>query len=71
MIIVGYVDIVFTCLFSIEAFIKIVAKGFVNNKLGPVIPYIRNSWNCLDFFVVVASLIDLSLLLAGVEMTEF
>ena len=48
MIVVGYIDIVFTCLFTIEAMIKIIAKGFMFNNLGPVEPYIRNAWNSLD-----------------------
>ena len=38
--------------------------------MGPVEPYIKNSWNKLDFFVVVASLVDLSFLLAEVDMTS-
>jgi hypothetical protein len=39
------IDIVFTVLFFIEAVIKILAHGFVFNRLGPVLPYIRNVWN--------------------------
>ena len=72
VIILGYVDITFTCLFTIEALIKIIAKGFISNRLGPVIPYLRNSWNLLDFFVVAASLVDLVfLLLKGDAAAEF
>ena len=71
MIVVAYIDILFTILFALESMIKIIAKGFFKNRLGPVVPYIKNSWNCLDFFVVVASLIDLTLFLAGIDMTEF
>lgn len=53
-----------------ECAIKIIAKGFFRNKLGPVIPYISNSWNQLDFFVVLASLVDLTLMLLKVDMTS-
>jgi len=60
MIVLGYIDTIFTSLFFGEALIKIVGKGFCVNKLGPVEPYIKNSWNALDFFVVCASLLDLS-----------
>ena len=64
MIVLGYIDISFTCLFTVEMCIKIIGKGFYFNKMGPVIPYIKSSWNQLDFFVVMASLVDLCLLLA-------
>ena len=66
----GFIDLAFTALFFMECAIKIIAKGFIKNKLGPVIPYIKNSWNQLDFFVVVASLVDLTFMLAGVDMTS-
>lgn len=36
MLILGYIDIGFTVIFSLEAAIKIIAKGFFRNKLGPV-----------------------------------
>jgi len=57
--IIANIDIVFTCLFTIEAVIKIIAKGFYFNKMGPIEPYIKNSWNILDFFVVASALMDL------------
>jgi len=63
MHILGVVDICFTVLFFIEAMIKIIAKGFFYNNLGPVLPYMDSYWNMLDAFVVAASLIDLVFLI--------
>lgn len=61
------IDVVFTVLFFIEAAIKILAHGFLFNRLGPVTPYIRSVWNQLDFFVVAASLIDLTFMISGLD----
>ena len=52
-----WVDIGFNVFFFIEAFVKIVSLGFIFDK-GT---YLRDSWNMLDFIIVVASLLDLSL----------
>ena len=49
------IDIIFVTLFVIEAFIKIVATGFVGHKSS----YLRSAWNVLDFIVIVASLFSL------------
>mmetsp|Transcript_15907 Transcript_15907/g.24536 ORF Transcript_15907/g.24536 Transcript_15907/m.24536 type:complete len:213 (+) Transcript_15907:5159-5797(+) len=62
------IDVVFTCLFTIEALIKIIAKGLIFNNLGPISPYLNSSWNQIDFFVVMASLIDLVFSIIGVDM---
>jgi hypothetical protein len=43
-------EYVFLFIYSIEMYIKIIAKGFVLNKYT----YLRNPWNWLDF-VVIAS----------------
>jgi hypothetical protein len=48
-------DIVFTVLFTIEMVIKVIAMGFVWQKNS----YFRDSWNKLDFVVVVAGYISL------------
>lgn len=61
------IDVVFTILFSIEAFIKIIAKGLLFNNLGPVLPYLRSYWNILDVVVVLASLIDLIFQVIGID----
>jgi hypothetical protein len=41
-------------IFIIEAIIKIMGMGFVLHKTS----YLRDGWNCLDFFVVLISLSD-------------
>ena len=42
-------EIYFLCFFTIEAIIKIIAKGFIFGKRA----YLKSSWNVLDFLVVV------------------
>lgn len=59
-----YIDIVFTILFLLEALIKIIAKGLIFSNL-PIKPYLRDSWNILDAFVVVVSSVDLAYYWAG------
>jgi hypothetical protein len=44
-----------TYCFMGEAVIKIVAQGFVVHRNS----YLRDSWNCLDFFVVITSIVEL------------
>ena len=62
IIFVGYLDNCFTVLFTMEAFVKITALGFLFNNATlrekGFVPYIRNPWNMIDLVVVVASLID-------------
>ena len=50
-------ETIYTLLFLLEAMIKIEAKGLVFSSL-PIQPYLRNSWNVLDAFVVSASMVD-------------
>ena len=50
-----WIDVVLTCLFTIEVIIRVISKGFVVN--GPK-SYLRSASNVLDFFVVVLSLIS-------------
>ena len=38
--------------------IKIIAKGLLFNNLENVNPYLRDSWNILDLFVVIAAVMD-------------
>jgi hypothetical protein len=64
------IDLIFTCLFTIEAMVKIMAKGFMFNELGPVEAYIRSYWNILDGFVVMSSLVDLAMGLANINMSS-
>lgn len=42
---------VFTILYSLEMFIKIMGLGFILNEGA----YLRDSWNILDFVIVVSS----------------
>lgn len=65
--IIGYIDIGFTCLFFIEAMIKIIAKGLIFNTLGPIEPYLRSYWNMLDAFVVLASIVDFIFTVNGLD----
>ncbi len=47
-------DLLFTISFTLEAAIKVAAMGFVVDNGS----YLRDSWSMLDFFIVIASLID-------------
>jgi hypothetical protein len=49
-------DIFFTCVFIIELLLKSVSLGFVVEK-GT---YLRDTWNILDFIIVIFSLLDIS-----------
>ena len=57
MVISETIDIFFSCCFALEALIKSTAFGFVFDDGS----YLRESWNQLDFFIVVTSIIDLSI----------
>ncbi|XP_065662159.1 sodium channel protein type 9 subunit alpha isoform X5 [Hydra vulgaris] len=48
-------EYVFAAIYTIEMFIKILAKGFILHKYA----YLRNSWNWLDFVVVVIGYVTL------------
>ena len=47
-------SIVFIVIFTLEAALKVVAYGFF---LGPY-AYLKDPWNCIDFFIVVTGLFD-------------
>ena len=49
------IDLGFSIVFIFECFVKIVAMGFVFHKFS----YLREAWNCLDFFIVLVSIIGL------------
>ncbi|OWZ15606.1 Voltage-gated Ion Channel, partial [Phytophthora megakarya] len=51
--IVNLSEIPFTAIFTAECVLKIVAMGFARNKGA----YLRDSWNVLDFLVVISSLV--------------
>lgn len=46
------VDIAFSAIFLVECVFKIIAMGFISDKNA----YIRDPWNCVDFFIVLVSL---------------
>ena len=48
----NYLDQLITVAFIIEAFVKIIAMGFLINGTGS---YMRSIWNALDFLVVVSA----------------
>lgn len=47
------IDLVFSIIFIVEAFVKIVAMGFIFSKKA----YLKEAWNCLDFFIVCVSIV--------------
>ena len=66
--VLGKIDIVYTCLFFLEAMIKIIAKGFCFNNIQPVQAYVKSYWNILDIFVVTVSMIDLAFVVMEIDM---
>lgn len=54
-----YIDIVVTTLFTAEMLIKILVYGLIFNGETS---YLRNSWNIMDFFIVIFS-VSLNVLL--------
>ena len=51
-------DIIFTLIFVGEMLIKVIATGFINNGYTS---YLRDSWNQLDFSIVMISVVDFTL----------
>ena len=49
------IDLGFSTVFIFEATIKIIAMGFVFNKFA----YLKEAWNCLDFFIVCVSIVGM------------
>lgn len=52
---VNYSEYIFTFIFTLEAFLKIVAYGFI---MSPGC-YLRDAWNWIDFIVVLTSLVGI------------
>lgn len=52
------IDLVVTIIFCLEALLKIVSLGFIINGKNS---YLQDSWNILDFTIVLISLISLSI----------
>ncbi len=51
----NYTDLFFTIMFAIEMVTKIITMGFIMDNGS----YLRESWNQLDFFIVLTSFFDL------------
>ena len=49
--VLGYINLIFTFTFIIECILKLIALGFTR--------YFLSAWNRFDFFVVIASVVDL------------
>lgn len=56
LVISSDLDIFFTCVFLCEFLLKAITLGFVLDK-GT---YLRDSWNILDFVIIIFSLLDIS-----------
>ena len=54
---IEYIDMIFLILYTIEMVMKIIAMGFVTRPYS----YLRDSWNILDFGVVMIGWISLLL----------
>lgn len=52
-----YLDLAFNYLFILECILKVIALGFAMDDGS----YLRDSWNGLDFFIVMTSVIDMAL----------
>ena len=50
-------DFIFNYMFILECVLKVIALGFAMDENS----YLRDSWNRLDFFIVVTSIIDMML----------
>ena len=62
IIVSDYFDMIFTVAFTGETTVKSIAQGFILDKGS----YMRESWNQLDCFIVITSIIDLAL--TGVDL---
>ena len=56
VVISNALDLFFIIFFALETLIKVIANGLVFEKGS----YLRESWNQLDFFIVITSIIDLT-----------
>ena len=50
------IDLALTIFFVLEAFLKIIAFGFISNEGC----YLRDNWNILDFIIVLSGIIDIA-----------
>ena len=57
MSLLNTIDLVFTAIFCVEAILKILSLGFIINGKDS---YLLNTWNILDFGIVVLSFVSLT-----------
>ena len=55
--VINIIDLATTAIFTFESMLKIIALGFIMNGKKS---YLRDSWNILDFIIVVSGLISLT-----------
>jgi len=55
-----YVNFFFTCVFSAEAVLKIIAMDFIWSSSETHHAYLASGWNVLDFVVVITSLLGIT-----------
>lgn len=60
----NYLDLAFTIIFGLEFIMKSVSMGFINERGS----YLSESWNKLDFLIVVISIVELSF--SGVSLSS-
>eukprot|EP00050_Salpingoeca_kvevrii_P014645 m.38383 g.38383 ORF g.38383 m.38383 type:complete len:1677 (-) comp5887_c0_seq1:4731-9761(-) len=60
-------EYVFVAVFGLEMVIKVIASGFI--WCGPQ-SYLRNSWNVLDFFIVVLGFADVAASSIGLALAD-
>lgn len=62
-------DLVLTVIFTAEMVIRIVALGFYDpNGTEPVPRYLNDSWNQMDFFVVITSWLNIVVEATGLQL---
>jgi hypothetical protein len=54
-----YVEYIFTVIYTFEAVLKMLARGFIFDKFS----FLRDGWNWLDFIVIVLAYIPITLFL--------
>jgi len=57
VVILGYIDLFFNAVFIIEAALKVIANGFIFGEHA----YLNDSWNKLDFLIILVSCLSLGL----------
>ncbi len=59
-------NLVFTVIFTVEMIIKVIAFGLIIGENA----YLKNSWNRIDFFLVVLSIVDIFITIVAENNTK-